>query len=180
MELSAGKWSYNLERLNPTKGPPAMSVRSLVLFLFTVMSLPARAEQAPLFKLPTSHGSVSLDSLRGQVIYLDFWASWCDPCRKSFPWMNELQNKYSDQGLTIIAVNLDTKQESLDKFLTKHPAHFAVAFDPGGTVAGLYQIKGMPSSFLIDRQGNIVSSHIGFLEKDTKSLEERIADLLKQ
>ena len=157
-----------------------MFIRLLMYCLPCLLSLTAWADPAPRFVLPTSHGSVSLDSLRGHVVYLDFWASWCDPCRKSFPWMNDLQGKYADQGLTIIAVNLDSKQESLDKFLSKHPANFAIAFDPGGNVAQLYHVKGMPSSFLIDRQGNLVSSHIGFLEKDAKPLEQSITELLKR
>jgi thiol-disulfide isomerase/thioredoxin len=157
-----------------------MFKRSLLVVLLIAASLPAIADPAPRFSLPTSHGSVSLDSLRGYVVYVDFWASWCDPCRKSFPWMNELQHKFADQGLKIVAVNLDTKQESLDKFLAKYPVNFTIAFDPGGDVAKLYQVKGMPSSYLIDRQGNLVSSHIGFLEKDTKLLEEHVAEVLKQ
>jgi cytochrome c biogenesis protein CcmG, thiol:disulfide interchange protein DsbE len=155
------------------------TVRTITFALsFLALCAAARAENAPSFTLPTTNGTISPDSLRGQVIYLDFWASWCDPCRKSFPWMDGLQKKYADKGLTVVAVNLDSKQESANKFLIKHPVGFTVAFDPAGSVAQLYKIKGMPSSFLIDRQGNIVAAHVGFQEKDAQSLERQVTELL--
>lgn len=130
------------------------------------------------FNLPTTKGNVSLDSLRGHVVYLDFWASWCDPCKKSFPWMDKIQQKYADKGLRIVAVNLDRKQENVEKFLTTHPASFTVVFDPAATLPPLYDVKVMPSSFLIDKDGNIVSTHTGFQEKDAEKLEKQLMEML--
>ena len=138
----------------------------------------ALAQPAPSFTLTGNKGTISLDSLRGHVVYLDFWASWCDPCRKSFPWMNDLLKKCAVQGLVVVAVDLDSKPESADKFLANHPVDFSIAFDPSGSVAKLYNVKAMPSSYIIDREGNIASTHTGFLEKDTKTLEKQVVEQL--
>jgi cytochrome c biogenesis protein CcmG/thiol:disulfide interchange protein DsbE len=129
---------------------------------------------APDFTLPLKSGSVTLSQQKGKVVYLDFWASWCIPCRKSFPWMNEMERKYSDKGLKIITVNLDTKEKAVEKFLKRYPAKFAVAYDPEGKTAAAYKVMGMPSSYLIDGNGKIIYSHIGFREKNKKNLENRI------
>lgn len=138
----------------------------------------ACAAPAPPFKVETSKGSVSLEELRGKVIYLDFWATWCGPCRKSFPWMKKIQEKYGDQGLVVLAMNLDTNRANVDRFLKKFQADFTIGFDPDGKVAQAYQVKGMPSSFVIDRDGNIHSSHIGFRKKDAEKLESTIQSQL--
>jgi len=154
--------------------------RWLVAILIFVTTLATTyAGPAPDFELPTKAGSVSLQSMRGQVVYLDFWASWCKPCRKSFPWMNALQAKYRDKGLQIVAVNVDSDLEQVKRFLEKYPADFVVAYDADGKVASLYQVKGMPSSYLIDKQGNIHASHIGFKEEDKVTVETQIKQLLQ-
>ena len=116
--------------------------------------------------------------LKGKVVYLDFWASWCPPCRKSFPWMNEMERRYSRQGLAVVAVNLDKDHELADKFLNEVPARFTVAFDPQGTVAESYRVPGMPSSFIIDRNGKIQAIHIGFREEDSADLETSLRSAL--
>jgi len=139
----------------------------------------AHAAPAPDFSLPTKAGSVSLQTMRGQVVYLDFWASWCKPCRKSFPWMNAMHAKYRDKGLQIIAVNVDSDPEQVKRFLEKYPAEFVIAYDADGKVASQYQVEGMPSAYLIDRQGNIHASHIGFREEDQAAVESQINQLLQ-
>lgn len=152
-----------------------LTVVGLVI-LTTMVSV--QAAPAPDFKLPTQTDPVSLQTLRGQVVYLDFWASWCKPCRRSFPWMNAMQAKYHDKGLQIIAVNLDSDPEQVKRFLEKYPADFIVAFDAEGKVASQYQVKGMPSSYLIDKQGNIHASHIGFRDEAKAAVESQINQLL--
>jgi len=136
-------------------------------------------ETAPEFSLPTEQGEVSLSDLQGQVVYLDFWASWCGPCRKSFPWMNELFSRYKDLGFRVVAINLDADRELSDKFLGKHPANFTIAYNPQGDVAEAYSVMGMPSSYLIDRQGRIHSAHVGFRESEKGKIEAEIRVLLK-
>lgn len=133
---------------------------------------------APALQVHTDHGPLDLKQFRGKVVYLDFWASWCKPCRKSFPWMNALQDKYGARGLQIIAVNLDRDRKLVDRFLAAYPARFLIAYDPAGEAARRYQVKGMPSSYLIDADGRIVARHVGFRNKDKAVLEDRIKQLI--
>ena len=136
------------------------------------------ADAAPDFKLASAKGMVELSKLKGKVVYVDFWASWCTPCRKSFPWMNELHKKYKDQGLEVVAVNLDKSREPIDIFLAKTPADFTIAYDPSGTAAANYKVSGMPSSYVIDRSGQLQVSHLGFRDKDKEEIEAKIKELL--
>ena len=135
---------------------------------------------APDFNLPNSKQDViKLSGYQGKVVYLDFWASWCGPCRETFPWMNQLQEKYGKDGFEIVAVNIDTKRADADKFLAQYGAGFTVLFDPKRGVAKTYEIKGMPTSFLIDRSGNVVSTHLGFQKDRAAELEEHIVKALR-
>jgi cytochrome c biogenesis protein CcmG, thiol:disulfide interchange protein DsbE len=123
---------------------------------------------------------LDLASLRGQVVYLDFWASWCGPCRQSFPWMQALKNSYESQGLAIVAVNVDTDRTDADKFLAQYKPTFDVRFDPQGKLAELYNIKTMPSSVLIDRHGVTRFTHMGFRPIDGALYEAQLRELLAE
>jgi len=136
-------------------------------------------EKAPAFNLPGSSDSVDISNYRGKVVYLDFWASWCAPCKQSFPWMSELQGKYREAGLQIIAVNLDTKATEAQKFLAAVQPNFTIAFDAKGESARRYDVKAMPSSYLIDRKGNIQLIHTGFSQGAREKLETSIVQALK-
>jgi thiol-disulfide isomerase/thioredoxin len=125
-------------------------------------------------------GTVRLSELRGSVVYVDFWASWCAPCLKSFPWMNEIQQRYGDQGLRIVAVNLDQKRADADGFLARVPGKFTIVFDAAGATARTYNVRGMPSSVLIDRQGRVQFEHIGFRESSRDVLEAQIKRVIAQ
>ncbi len=140
----------------------------------------ALAEQAPDFKLEGQQKPIQLSNYRGQIVYIDFWASWCQPCRKSFSWMNKMQSLYGDKGFKVIAINLDESRKNADKFLKQIPAGFDVAFDPRGNTAESYQIKAMPSSYIIDKHGKVVHANPGFRYKDEKKLEEKIRNLVQQ
>ena len=120
-----------------------------------------------------------LGSFQGQVVLLDFWASWCGPCKKSFPWMNEMQAKYGPAGLRIVAINLDERREDAEHFLAQVPAKFTIGFDTQGKTPGLFGVKGMPSSVLIGANGFIDSLHAGFRDEDATVLEQRIARALE-
>ncbi len=117
-------------------------------------------------------------SHQGKVVYLDFWASWCGPCRKSFPWMNDIQQQFELQGLVIISVNVDNDKALAEEFLAEVPANFEVFYDPKGKVARKFKLRGMPSSYLIDRNGKIVSAHVGFSETKKIKYEQEIKKLL--
>ena len=144
----------------------------------TALALTA-GQQAPDFEL---HGQsavpVKLSSLRGKVVYLDFWASWCGPCRQSFPWMNDMQAKFAARGFQVVAVNLDAKDADAQKFLSETSGKFQIAFDSKGVTPKLYGVKGMPTSYLIDREGRVVSEHAGFNLSKTGELEKQIEKAL--
>lgn len=129
---------------------------------------------APEFDLKGASGPVKLSAMRGKVVYVDFWASWCGPCKQSFPWMNEMQAKYGAQGLTIVGINVDKKRADADGFLSGTPAKFTVAYDEQGTTPTAYKIKGMPSSYLVDREGKIVATHAGFRDDERGKLEAKL------
>jgi cytochrome c biogenesis protein CcmG, thiol:disulfide interchange protein DsbE len=138
----------------------------------------AAFNEAPDINLPGIDGTVQLSSLKGKVVYLDFWASWCLPCKKSFPWMHDIKQNYADQGFEVLAVNLDKDRELADAFLKEMQVNFQVAFDEKGKSAADYKLRGMPSSYLIGRDGKVYASHIGFRDSDKASLEQAIKNLL--
>lgn len=121
---------------------------------------------------------VRLSAYKGQVVLLDFWASWCGPCKQSFPWMNALHAKYAAQGLRIVAVNVDQKREDGERFLAQRPAQFQVAWDPEGSTPAAYAVKAMPSSVLISAEGRVLHLHAGFRDEDAAALEARIVAAL--
>lgn len=135
---------------------------------------------APGFDLPGAQGRVQLSAYRGKLVYLDFWASWCGPCKRSFPWMNGLQQRHGSAGLQVLAINLDAKAEDAATFLSRVPAAFTIAYDPAGSTARAYGIKGMPSSALIGRDGKLLWLHSGYNDNDTAALEARIQSALQQ
>lgn len=128
------------------------------------------------FNLPARSGTVSLDSLHGKVVLVDFWASWCAPCRQSFPWMADLYSRYSSKGLVIVAINLDKKRELADVFLEDFDAPFIIAFDPSGKTAETFNVQAMPSSYLVSPTGTVLYSHPGFDPKKTGEMENLIKE----
>jgi cytochrome c biogenesis protein CcmG, thiol:disulfide interchange protein DsbE len=139
-----------------------------------------QGKQAPDFQLPSlKQDSVKLSSYKGKVVYLDFWASWCGPCKKTFPWLNELQKKYGKDGFEVVGVNVDATKADADKFLVTTPAEFTVLLDPEGKVANTYELQGMPSSYIIDRTGKVNLVHRGFKDGEAPELEAKIKQLLQ-
>jgi len=134
--------------------------------------------QAPELKLPGLAGPVDLAALAGQVVYVDFWASWCAPCRLSFPWMNEVLARHRAQGLQVVAVNVDAKRSDADRFLAESPAKFTIAFDAKGETPRRWQVKAMPTSVLVGRDGKVLWVHRGFRLDDRAELDRRIAAAL--
>lgn len=124
--------------------------------------------------------ALDLSAYAGQVVYLDFWASWCQPCRASFPYMDRLQADHGKQGLVVIAVNVDTDRRLAARFLAETPAGFRIAFDPSGTLAEQWRLEGMPTTVLIGRDGKTRFRQNGFRKADEAKLETRIAELLDE
>jgi thiol-disulfide isomerase/thioredoxin len=162
-----------------------MRPKSNVLIFITLLLAAgiANAATASAFTLPDFHSNeqlVSLQDFKGKVVYLDFWASWCKPCRTSFGWMNEMQNKYAEQGFEIISINLDQNKSSIKTFLASYPANFRILLDPEGDVASDYELVGMPSSYLIDKHGILRKNHTGFFIKNKSQYEQEIISLLSE
>jgi cytochrome c biogenesis protein CcmG, thiol:disulfide interchange protein DsbE len=122
----------------------------------------------------------SMAQLQGKVVLVDFWASWCAPCRKSFPWLNSMQQQHGKAGLIVLAVNEDENHSDAERFLQQVPAQFSVLYDQAGQLAERYQLPGMPSSFLLDKKGNIRYRHIGFKQADIAQYEANIRQLLAE
>ncbi len=127
----------------------------------------------------TTAAGFSLDRYEGQVVLVDFWASWCGPCRESFPWMEEMARRYGDRGLVIVAVNLDEDREAAETFLKVHKlAGIEKWFDPDGVLAERYGVSSMPFSLLFNRSGQPVYRHPGFHADQTAEYERHVQELL--
>lgn len=130
--------------------------------------------------VPDSEGRpLALFDGKAKLTYVDFWASWCGPCRQSFPWMNRMQSRYGAQGLRVVAVNLDSKLADAQAFLKEVPAQVQLGFDPKGESARRVGIRAMPSSVLLGPDGRVLWQHSGFREEEAQALEARIAAALK-
>jgi len=121
---------------------------------------------------------LDVDKYRGKVVMLDFWASWCVPCRRSFPWMNAMQERYAEDGLVIIAINLDRDQADAKRFLEKYPASFSVVFDADAEYARQYEVEVMPSSIVLTREGDVLARHSGFKTGKQQEYEQVLVHAL--
>jgi DsbE subfamily thiol:disulfide oxidoreductase len=124
--------------------------------------------------------SVDLASYHGKVVLVDFWASWCPPCKTSFPALDALYRQYASQGLAVLAVNLDERRRDAEGFLSAHPYQLTLLFDPKGASPVAFGVKGMPSSFLIDKSGRIRFTHMGYSGNVDQSYRREIIELLAE
>jgi thiol-disulfide isomerase/thioredoxin len=128
----------------------------------------------------TAANDFDLQEFRGKVLVLDFWASWCVPCRRSFPWMNSMQEKYADDGLVIIGINLDAEEADAQAFLRETPADFQIINDPEGALARKHDVVAMPTSYVFDRDGELVTRHLGFKVKRQDEYEALLVETLNR
>jgi thiol-disulfide isomerase/thioredoxin len=138
----------------------------------------APAIELPLLSVQAQSSSTSLAALRGKVVYLDFWASWCGPCRTSFPLLEQLRQQLGSQGFEVLAVNVDEFEADALQFLTEIPVSYLVVRDGAGTTPQTYGILGMPTAYLIDRDGVVRFVHAGFKTSDAEKLRIEIIKLL--
>jgi peroxiredoxin len=137
--------------------------------------------QAPVFSLrDVTGGTVTLEQFKGKVVFLDFWAPWCIPCRDELPELDRLYKKFQHEGFIVIGIAVDASTEGVAKFLQKAPVSFPVLMDTHSTVAEAYRLVNMPTGYLIGRDGIMRHIYKGF-EKDLLPLyEKEFSELLKQ
>ncbi len=155
---------------------------ALLLGLTTQAALALTAgDPIPDFRLPglLAKGELSRKHLLGRVIYLDFWASWCGPCRKSMPALDELYRQFGDQGFAVVAINLDESEGEARDFLMRFPVSYPVLKDDGRSFVR-FALTGLPQGYLLDRQGRVTAVHKGFQQGDERLLKNQIVRLLKE
>ena len=162
-----------------------MTRRTAALAGALLLSLPAAADlqkgsPAPAFTLQARSGSpFSLSQLKGQVVLLNFWASWCGPCRQEMPLLEGLYKKYHPQGVTLVGISVDDEPQAANAALAKTPVSFPIVYDPESKVSTLYQVTSMPSTVIIDRNGTVRLLHRGYAPGDEKAYEESLRAVLK-
>jgi len=162
---------------------PGLGALAAAALLAVAFAAPLRAlelgDQAPAFSAPgLAGGTVSLASYRGKVVYLDFWASWCGPCAKSLPALDQLRREFAPGDFQIVAVNLDRNPAVAARFLKQRPVGYPSAIDPKGSLPGAFGVEAMPTSFLIDRDGVVRYVHRGFRDSDVDPLRKQIQKLV--
>jgi thiol-disulfide isomerase/thioredoxin len=152
-------------------------------FLFALVALPLAArgaETVPAPRLETLNGvSFPLDSLKGKVVVLDFWAPWCIPCRQSFPALDALQEKYGAQGLRVVGLSLEDNGEAIAEFLEAVPVSFTILRDPTGSAGEAFKVVAMPTTFLLDREGRLAARFEGGGRKVHEKVEAAARVLLE-
>ena len=157
---------------------PALSYAALVL---TAVVAAGASAAAPDFTLPTRDGgSLSLDQLKGQVVMINFWATWCGPCRQEMPLLQQIQSKYEPLGFTLLGINVEPDSAAAKTWLTQVPVSFPILFDVQNKVAESYGVQGMPSSVFIDRSGNVRFVHRGYQPGDEAKYADMIRSLVKE
>ena len=162
---------------------PLARAAALVLIGSAGLAFGVESNQpAPLFEgasLPPG-ATLRLEDYRGKVVYLDFWASWCGPCRQSLPLLDSLRRRLKDRGFEVLAVNMDEDSKLALEFLKKYPVSYPQIADPRGQLARLYDVQAMPSSYLIDRHGQVRKVQLGFKKKDLSELQNMVERLLEE
>jgi thiol-disulfide isomerase/thioredoxin len=159
--------------------PLPQSSHNLRILLPTLLALLALAGAATTRAEADTVPELDLAVYRGRVVVVDFWASWCKPCRRSIPWLNQMRAKYGDRGLVVIGVNVDQNGQDAARFLRDVPIDFDVVYDPEGALAARYDVEGMPSTYVYSRAGDLVARHIGFQSSKRPEYETLLERLLQ-
>jgi thiol-disulfide isomerase/thioredoxin len=142
---------------------------------------PSSNGPAPQFTLDSRGGpKISLAQYKGQVVMLNFWASWCGPCRQEMPLLENIYKKYNKLGFTLIGVNVEPDSKEAEGFLKQTPVSFPVIYDKDSAVSKAYDVQGMPSTVIIDRKGNIRVLHRGYKPGDENEYLDSIRTLVRE
>ena len=165
-----------------------IAIRSLCLA--ALAALPALASNvatlragapAPAFQLGSSDGKqVSLDSFRGKIVLVNFWASWCGPCRKEMPILEQLNRQYRNKGVALLGVNVEPDSAAATDWLKATPVSFPILFDVDSKVSKLYQVEGMPNTVILDRKGNVRYIHRGYQPGAENEYLDQIRALIRE
>ncbi|MBI2799894.1 MAG: TlpA family protein disulfide reductase [Gammaproteobacteria bacterium] len=143
----------------------------------------ARALASALFILGAAIASASdlrIHQYHGKILLIDFWASWCSPCRQEFAWLNEMQDELGPRGLVIVGVNVDEDRKLAEAFLLDRPAHFEIIYDSPGKIANSFGVAGMPTAVILDRDGDKRFQRIGFTSRDKDRYEKQLKALVAE
>jgi len=171
---------YPGEKLEINRGKTMKHIIAIMLISLSFQIQAAAPGSAIGFELDSLEGSqkIKLSDYRGKVVFVDFWASWCVPCKKSLPEFNKVYHEFKDKGFEIVAINLDENPEDAKAFLKKHSVDYTIAADSNGKIAEKFGVEAMPSSVLIDPLGVIRINHKGYRKGDADKLKKAIKILL--
>ncbi len=151
---------------------------ALLAFVSTAHADLKSGDRARDFEQKTLNGStLKLSQLRGKVVLLDFWASWCEPCKKELPLLAKMAPRLKDKGVEIVAVNIDEKKDNAEAFIKSHAPGLTVVYDKDHRIVGQYEPPKMPSSFVIDKAGVVRAVNAGFDEGDERKIEQQLSQL---
>lgn len=158
------------------------AILGLVCVLLTAgVNASTQQEQAPDFTLKSSNGkNLKLSELRGEVVMINFWASWCGPCRQEMPLLEELYAQYQPLGFTLLGINVEEDSSKAKEMLEDIPVSFPVLFDNQSTVSKLYDVVAMPSTILIDRSGNVRYLHHGYKPGYEETYQQQVRTLIRE
>lgn len=154
---------------------------ALLVGAFAVAAHGSAGGQAPEFKLPVrAGGELALSSLKGQVVMINFWATWCGPCRQEMPLLEQIYKRYKGLGFTLLAVNVEEDSSGADKWLAETPVTFPVLFDRTNSVSKLYDVVAMPSTVIVDRKGQVRYIHHGYKPGTESQYQDQVRSLLRE
>ena len=183
IQLQRIKEADAMDNSNP-RLPRRSALRTAAVAAFAIACtalMGASNGPAPAFSLPArSGGTVSLESLKGQVVMINFWASWCGPCRQEMPLLDQMHKKYESLGFKLLGVNVESDTKDAELWLTKTPVSFPILYDRENKVSQLYSVNAMPSTVFIDRKGNVRYLHRGYKAGDESEYLNQIRTLLKE
>jgi len=160
---------------------PAAALLAMVACLSLTGTTDVATPPAPEFNLANrAGGQTSLSGLRGQVVMINFWASWCGPCRQEFPALDQIYSKYKPMGFTLVGINVETEKTDAERFLGETPVSFPILFDPENRVSGSYGVSAMPTTVLVDRQGRVRWQHRAYKPGDEAKYIEQIRAVLRE
>jgi peroxiredoxin len=159
----------------------AILAATLLGSVFATGSVVATQGAAPAFSLQTRDGqTLSLEDFRGEVVMINFWATWCGPCRQEMPLLEEIYQRYNKLGFTLLGVNVEEHSNDADRFLAETPVSFPILFDPSNEVSKQYGVSAMPSTVIVDREGNVRFLHHGYQPGYENEYQNQIRELVRE